>query len=71
MDLSACQHPYEPCVNGSELQLALLSPLAGSRNVFQYPVYFSCAEVCVNDQTGLAADRVDEALFLLQPVTET
>ena len=71
MDLSACQHPYEPCVNGSELQLALLGPLAGSRNVFQYLVYFSCAEVCVDYKAGLVAYRLCQSLLFLEPVTET
>ena len=70
MHFASCQHPYEPCVDGSESEFALLGPLAGSWDILKYPMYFSSAEVCVDDQAGLIADGLDETFFLLKSVTE-
>ena len=56
MNLSAGEHPYEPCVYSSEAELAFVGLLTCSRHVFEDPEDLCCAEICVNDEAGLASD---------------
>ena len=64
MNLAAGEHPYEPCVYSSEAELAFIGLLACSRHVFEDPEDLCGAEICVNDEAGLASDEVCAAVSL-------
>ena len=62
MYFAAGEAPDEPCVDGTEHQFAPFGAFAGTRDVVQNPLDLGCAEVGVDDQTGLLADGVGETL---------
>ena len=64
MSLAAGQLPDQPGFDGAEEQIAGLCLFTGTGNVLQDPAQLGAGEVCVDDQTGLGAEGVGQALFL-------
>ena len=58
VDTAARQLPDEPCVDGSEQQLAALGAFARTGDVVEQPLYFAAGEVRVRHKSGLFADHV-------------
>ena len=53
MNLSACELPHEPRINGSHQQLAFVCCFAGTVYVVKQPLDTCCREIGVNKQTAL------------------
>ena len=64
MGLAAGQLPDQPGFHGAEQQLALLGLLPCALDVFQDPAQLGAGEVRVDDQAGLGAEGIGQALFL-------
>ena len=62
--LSACQTPYQPCVNIAETELAHLGAFACSRYVVENPLDLCPAEVSIDNQPGLLMNLVRQPLCL-------
>ena len=64
MHLSSCKHPDEPGVYGSETKLAFFSLLTRTFHVVENPSDLGCTEICVDDESCLAADKIGASVFL-------
>ena len=64
MHLSSGKHPDEPCVYGSEAEFSFLSLLTRSFHIVKDPSDLCGAEICIDDESGLAADKVCAAVLL-------
>ena len=64
MDFAAGQLPDEPGLDSAEQQLAALCALACAGNVLKQPVQLGTGEVGVDDEAGLGAEGVGQALGL-------
>ena len=62
MNLTLCQFPDQPCLHGSEEQLASLGSLSGAFNVVEQPFSFRSGEVGVDHQSCLLAEGINQSL---------
>ena len=64
VDLAARQLPDEPRLDRAEQQLAALCALTGAGDIFEQPVDLCAGEVGVDDEAGLGAEGIGQALGL-------
>ena len=64
MDLAARQLPDEPRLDRAEQQLAALRTLTRAGDVFEQPVDLRAGEIGVDDEAGLGAEGIGQALGL-------
>src|SRR5512133_1459147 len=62
MSAAAGEVPEEPGVDGAEGDLTALGSVAQAGGIVQEPSQLGCGEVGVDDQAGLGADGIDEAI---------
>ena len=64
MNLSACQVPNQPSVNGSEKQIAAFRECLRFGNILQNPADFCCGEIGINQKPCFLTDFFGVALLL-------
>src|SRR5664280_1203219 len=51
MQFALCKFPYKPRIDGTKCQLSLVCKLSSVLNIIEYPSYFRCRKISIDNQT--------------------